>query len=130
MRRSNIIPICALALLVPLCSCGERQEPQTVAQVRETYSQYFLDGVDYGLSGRIKARAVDPVTKDLLDVTIEEIGARILHAERGEILVNAGTDTISIRLVGVVSADTESGELGTKPMFLTKEIALGFDVTD
>jgi len=94
------------------------------------YANMFVEGVDFGLSGRIKARAFDPETKDLLDVRIEEIDSRILHANRGELIVDTRADTISLRLIGVTSADVETGMLMTVPMFLTEAIDLDVDVID
>ena len=98
--------------------------------MRAHYAKRFVEGMDYGLSGRIKAGSIDPATNDLLDVKIEEIGSRILHADRGEIIVDAHSDTLSLRLVGVTSADTESGALATAPMYLTEQIELGYDVLE
>jgi len=119
-----------LGCLGALAACGEAPSPKTEAEVRAHYAGLFLEGVDYGLSGRIKAGSIDPATNDLLDVKIEEIGSRIMHADRGEIIVDARNDTVSLRLVGVTSADTESGALATAPMYLTEEIELGYDVRE
>lgn len=129
MRRTFAI-IAACGTLALLSGCGKSREPMSAAEVRTMYGEYFVYGIDYGLHGRIKARAIDPQTGDLLDVQIEEIDKRILHADRGEIVVNAATDSLTIRLVGVTAADIETGQLTTAPMFLTEEIPLDFDVTD
>lgn len=128
--RARLVSISTLALALTLGGCGSKHEPMTAQQVRAKYAQHFVDGVDYGLSGRIKARAIDPETNDLLDVTIEEIDKRMLHADRGELIVDSRANTLSIRLVGVTSADIESGVLDTSPMYLTEAIELGFDVID
>lgn len=126
------LPVIALACIasLPLVGCADSGEAQTVEQVRQRYAEQFVSGMDYGLSGRIKARAIDPATNDLLDVSIEEIDKRILHADRGEIIVDPVANTISIRLIGVTSADVESGVLDTAPMYLTEAIKLGYDVTE
>ena len=129
MRR--VLTLILLGLLpLSIGGCGESSEAMTASEVRQRYAQRFLEGVDYGLSGRITARAIDPDTNDLLDVNIEEVDKRILHADRGELIIDTRTDTLSIRLVGVTSADTETGLLDTKPMVLTEAIDLGFDVVD
>ena len=112
-----------------LASCGDSSH-KTADQVRAHYAARFLEGMDYGLSGRISARAIDPATNDLLDVSIEEIDASILHASRGEIIVNTEDNTISIRLIGVTSADVETGVLASVPMYVTEAIELGYDVKD
>jgi len=119
-----------LTVVLGLAGCGGSGEERTAADVRTMYADMFIEGVDFGLSGRITARAIDPITKNLLDVNIEEINSKILHANRGELIVDTNADTISIRLVGVTSADTESGVLTTVPMFLTEAIELDFDVIE
>lgn len=99
--------ILVAAMLLGLPGCGG--EPRTADEVKSEYTRKLLQGHTVGYA-EIRADRADPQTYELFDIRIED-GERIIHADRGRVVVNAETGEISLRLSGVVGADSESGAL-------------------
>ena len=112
---------------VALTGC-DRGETKSAIEVKRYYAQKIGDGIDFGLAGHLTASSYDPTTFDLIDVRLDESAERILHARRGEIIVNAQRDTVMISLHDVVVADMESGSMFEIAGVSTDEMPLGFDV--
>jgi hypothetical protein len=100
---------CALAVAVAVASGCSRESAMSAEDVRDTYALRLLEGFTVGYMV-IKAERVDPQTKDVYGLRIED-GQRILHAERAEILVSTEMGTVSLRLHGLVGADPETGSM-------------------
>lgn len=126
--RGRIATMIALACAGCLAvSCAD-EPPRTSLEVKRYYAQRITQGIDFGLSGRLKAERYDPASLELFDVQLDETSDRILHARRGEIIVNPGRDTVLIRLHDVVAADAATGEMIELAGVSTDEMQLGFDV--
>ena len=110
MRRGRFAAAalcCALAVVV-VSGCS-RESAMSAEDVRDRYALRLLEGFTVGYMV-IKAERVDPKTKDVYGLRIED-GQRILHAERAEILVSTEMGTVSLRLHGLVGADPETGSM-------------------
>jgi len=118
--RSGLLLLCAAALSLPLAAC--ERERATERQIKERVAIALRDGAASGMTV-IDAREIDPETLELIDVRIED-GQRILAADRAEILVDPVENTVSLRLEGVVGADTEGGVLRPLPSMTTRAFRL------
>ena len=112
---------------VVIAGC-EKRETRTVDQVQRTFAEGMVKGIDFGLSGRVKARAYDDQTFRLMDVSIDAGDDGIIHADYADIVVNVTEDTISLRLEGVVSASKVTGEMTETKSLVTAPVALHVDV--
>ena len=107
MVRIVMMVVVFLTVVLGVPGCG--REPVAAEDLRDRYAMAFVDGFWVGYK-YIKANGFDPDTKDLLDLRIED-GTTIIHADRAEILIDSATNTISLRLHGIVGADPETGSL-------------------
>lgn len=115
--------------LAALSAAGcDRQPDRTALDVKRDYATRISEGMEFGLSGTIRAGRVDPATYELFDVRLEDADRRILHADRAEVIVNPNANTVMLRLFGVVSADSETGQLTEIAGLSTDEVKLGFNV--
>ncbi len=114
-------------MMVVLGGCGKR-ETRTVEQVQQSYAESMVKGLDFGLQGRVTAKAYDQVTYRLADVSIDAGDAGIIHADYGDIVVDAVKDTVSLRLQGVVIASTKTGAMTEQKELVTAPVALHVDV--
>jgi hypothetical protein len=119
--------VCALGALAGGCS---KRETQTVEQVQRMFAENMVQGIDFGLAGRVRARAYDEQTFRLLDVSIDAGESGIIHADYAEILVDTVKDTVSLRLRGVVSASKETGAMTETESLVTDPVPLRVDAVD
>ena len=124
-------PHTALALvgllgLLTLASC-EKTETRTVESVKQEYAQSFVDGLDFGLAGRIRAASFDPESFILADVTVDDGPDRLYHADLAEMHVSPDADTLVLEFIGITGADPAHG-LTETPVATTPPVKLPFDV--
>lgn len=125
MRRRVLI---AIASLVPLVGCDQiGTETRTAYQLKKDYVDAFMRGIEFGLTGYVKAEDWNSRSLDLIGLTLETNDGLLLHAERAEIVINVHRDTLALNLFDVTSADPISGELTTRSSVITPEIELGVD---
>jgi hypothetical protein len=124
-RAARLLPVAALALL-PLASC-EEVETRTVESVKAEYAQRFVDGLEFGQAGRIKASSFDPQSFILKDVQVDDGPDRLYHADLAEMHVSPDADTLVLEFMGVTGADPTHGMTQT-PVATTPPVALPFDV--
>lgn len=117
---------CAGALMVaPGCS---KRETRTVEQVQRSYAQSMVAGLDFGLQGRVRAKAYDELTFRLMDVSIDAGDAGLIHADYADILVDVDANTISLRLEGVLTASAAGGGMTETDSLTTEPVRLDVDV--
>ena len=110
----------AIAILVAasIAGCSERaaNDPAAPAQTTVALGQAMVEGFEY-LAMHVKAERFDPVTRELHDVrVVGRDGA--LHAARAVIVIDPATETITLELHDVVTADTgNENEPGTLRQF-------------
>ncbi len=109
------IPVAALA------GCGGEHQ-MTERDIRERFAIALRDGAASGMT-EVSAKSIDPETLDLIDVRVYD-GSHIMHADRAEILISPDGRTVSLRLHGVVGANTEEGRLMELPGFTTDPVKL------
>lgn len=117
------------ALCLAMAGCGGGK-PRTEAQAKREFAQQIVDGGFVKMTD-VSARAYDPVTFDLIDVEISDSN-RIIRAARAEVLISRELDTVSLRLIDVVAADSTPGVEGIVSMatLTTDPIKLGYEVID
>lgn len=117
------------ALCLTMAGCGGGK-PRTEAQAKREFAQRIVDGGFVKMTD-VKARSYDPVTFDLIDVEISDSN-RIIRAARAELLISRELDTVSLRLIDVVAADSTPGVEGIVSMasMTTDPIKLGYEVID
>lgn len=118
--------IVALACLA-MVSC-EEPASRSVESVKAEYAQRFVDGLEFGQSGRIKAGSFDPKTFILSDVSVDDGPDRLYHADYAEMHVSADADTLVLEFIGITGADPAHG-LTETPVATTAPVQLPFDVT-
>jgi len=117
----------AIVFGAPGCSDGKAR---TEAEAKREFAQRIVDGGFVKMTD-VTAKAYDPVTYDLIDVEISD-RTRIIRAARAEVLISRANDTVSLRLIDVVAADSTPGVEGIVSMasLTTDPVKLGFDVLD
>ena len=100
----------------------------TADEVKRDYASRFVEGIDFGLSGSIKAASYDAVSLTLHDVRIEDGIDHLYHADTADILIDTDKNTIALELVGVTGADAELGGLFQTSTVTTSPVRLSFDV--
>lgn len=113
-------------LATALAGCAKEPEQRTVMQVKRDYARRLVEGMDFGDSGRIKAKSFDDRTLTLHSLTIDT-DTQLLTAQRAEILVDPSTDTLRLRLHDVAGASTEAAGVSEMSEMTTSPITLGFD---
>ena len=126
MRKLLTLTVLAVAMI--LCTGCQKRSSESAQEVKARYAALFAKGFPFGLSGTITAAGYDPVTYDLIDVSIETEDESLIHAKRAQIIINPEKDTMMLRLEGVVGADLELGHIFEMDGFSTAEFALGIDV--
>lgn len=109
--------------------CADRT-PRTEAQAKREFAEQLVNGGFVKMTD-VTAKSYDPVTYDLLDVEISD-RTRIIRAVRAEILISREFDTVSLRLIDVVAADSTPGveALVSMETMTTEPVKLAFDVID
>ena len=128
MRRPRPIPFAAALLATALLAGCNEQETKTVDEVKAEYALRFVEGIDFGLAGRIKAESFDPKTHVLSDVQIDDSPDRIYHADFAEMHVSPDQDTIVLEFISITGADAARGGITQTPVTSTPPIHLPFDV--
>lgn len=83
------------------------QKARTADEVKREYALKLLEGFSVGFFD-IQAERADPSTYTLYNLTIAS-GDSIIHAERANIIVDAGESSVALELHDVVGADAETG---------------------
>ena len=125
VRHLDALVLGAIVLALPGC---EERETRSVDEVKADYASKFVQGIDFGLAGRIKAGSFDPKTYVLSDVQIDDSPERIYHADFAEMHVSPADDTIVLEFVSIVGADAGQGGISQAPMVSTPPVRLAFDV--
>ena len=125
-RRPGARLALALCGFMLLGSCGEA-ETRTVSSVKAEYAQRFVDGLEFGQAGRIKAASFNPESFVLADVQVDDGPDRLYHADLAEMHVSPDADTLVLEFIGITGADPEHG-LTDSPMATTLPVRLPFDV--
>jgi hypothetical protein len=128
--RATAAMILAVALgSCPLAGCGGGDASgERAIDDQRRYAERFRTGVELAPTGRVWARSYDRDTLRLADVRVDAGAEHMLHADFADILVDPASDTIRLRLAGVISADTESESLRELAELTTEAIPLGVDV--
>ncbi len=114
------------AAVMGMTGC-ERVETRTVDEVKTEYATRFVQGLQFGNAGRIKAESFDPESFILSDVQVDDGPDRLYHAELAEMHVSPEADTLVLEFIGVTGADTTHG-LTETDVATTAPVALPFDV--
>lgn len=124
----RIMPGLMIALLGAgsIAGCSKKPETRTVMQIKRDYAAKLIEGMTFGESGKIKAASFDDRTLVLKTLTIDS-DTQLMTAERAEMIVDPGADTLRLRLYGVVGAGTESPGIAERAEITTQPIELGFD---
>ncbi len=117
------VAVCVMGVVGAMGSC-ERRAVRTETEVVEDFAQRVLDGVDFGLSGRIQADSWDTRTRMFERVRIDGSPDQIGTAERAELIVDRARFSVVLRLHGVMFADSESGSLVSREGLVTDPIML------
>lgn len=125
--RRPIALALSLGAILALPGCNER-ETKSVEQVKADYAAHFVEGIDFGLAGRIQAESFDPGTYVLSDVRIDASPDQIYHADFAEMHVSPADDTLVLEFISIVGADATQGGITQTPMTTTPPIHLPFDV--
>ncbi len=107
-----------------------RSEPRTEIEAKIEFAKRIVEGGFVKMTD-VTAASYDPMTYELIDVEISD-SDRIIRAARAEILVSREMDTVSLRLIDVVAADSTPGVEAIVSMetMTTEPVALGYDVID
>ena len=127
--RRHRVPVVALALPLALAGCSGGDDPRAASQVRQQYTELLLDGIPFATSGYARAAGYSPRTGELNDVSID-FGGRLMTARRAIVLVDSVSDTVSLRLFDVTSADPEAGGLEQRAEMILGPVHLGVDVVE
>ena len=107
--------------------CADRR-PRTEAEAKREFAQKIVNGGFVKMTD-VTARSYDPITFDLIDIEISDYD-RIIRAARAEILISRAHNTVSLRLIDVVAADSTPGveALVSMESMTTDPVKLGYDV--
>jgi len=125
IRRGAVVALLAGSVLL-ISGCSKKAEKITVMQVKRDYAQKLVKGMEFGDSGKIKAASFDDRTLILQTVTIDS-DQQVITAKSAEIIVDAATDTLRLRLHDVAGASTETEGVSEMKEMTTNPIKLGFD---
>ena len=112
----------ALGVVLGVGGCGGAAP--TVSEVQQTYGMRFIEGVQLGSFGMVKAEGFDARAGELVSVSVD-LGERgMVHARRATIVVDPATSTMRLRLLGVTLAPV-GGTLETREEIWTDPVHLG-----
>lgn len=129
IKRALVGSVLAGVFGAGMTGCA-KGEPRTEIEAKIEFAKRIVDGGFIKLTD-VTATSYDPVTYELIDVEISDRD-RIIRAARAEILISREMDTVSLRLIDVVAADSTPGVEAVVSMesMTTEPVALGYEVID